>query len=50
MARASREYHTLIKLRKKLIEVVDIKEVKQKTDIDFIDTILKDYNYYTQDM
>ncbi|WP_339917770.1 RDD family protein [Yeosuana marina] len=50
VARASRDYQTLIKLRKKLIEVVDIKEVKQKTDIDFIDTILKDYNYYTQDM
>ncbi|WP_338358273.1 RDD family protein [Yeosuana marina] len=50
VARASRDYQTLIKLRKKLIEVVDIKEVKQKTDIEFIDAILKDYNYYTQDM
>ncbi len=50
VARASRDYQTLIKLRKKLVEVVDIKDVKQKTDIDFIDTILKDYNYYTQDM
>ncbi len=50
VARASRDYQTLIKLRKKLVEVVDIKDVKQRTDIDFIDTILKDYNYYTQDM
>ncbi|WP_166965004.1 RDD family protein [Yeosuana marina] len=50
VARASRDYQTLIKLRKKLVEVVDIKEVKQKTDIEFIDAILKDYNYYTQDM
>ena len=48
-ARASRDYNTLIKLRKKIIEVVDIKVVNQ-TDMEFIDTILKDYNYYTQSM
>jgi len=48
-ARASRDYPTLIKLRKKIIEVVDIKVVNQ-TDMEFIDTILKDYNYYTQSM
>tara|TARA_R110002050_G_scaffold53118_2_gene120802 strand:- start:29052 stop:29771 length:720 start_codon:yes stop_codon:yes gene_type:complete len=50
VARASRDFQTLIKLRKKLVEVVQIKEVKQKTDMEFIDVILKDYNYYTQDM
>lgn len=49
-AKASKDYQTLIKLRKKLIEVVEIKEVKQKTDMEFIDVILKDYNYYTQNM
>lgn len=49
-AKSSKDYPTLIKLRKKLIEVVEIKEVKQKTDIEFIDVILKDYNYYTQNM
>lgn len=49
-AKASKDYKTLIKLREKLIEVVEIKEVKQKTDIEFIDVILKDYNYYTQSM
>ncbi|WP_299555657.1 RDD family protein [Seonamhaeicola sp.] len=49
-AKASKDYQTLIKLRKKLVEVVEIKEVKQKTDIEFIDVILKDYNYYTQNM
>lgn len=48
-AKASRDYPTLIKLRKKIIEVVDIKVVNQ-TDAEFIDTILKDYNYYTQSM
>ena len=50
IARASRDYKTLIKLRKKIIEVVDIKDKKQKTDMEFIDVILKDYNYYTQNM
>lgn len=48
-AKASRDFPTLIKLRKKIIEVVDIKVVNQ-TDTEFIDTILKDYNYYTQSM
>ena len=50
VARASKDYQTLIKLRNKLVEVVEIKTVKQKTDIEFIDVILKDYNFYTQDM
>ncbi len=49
-ARAAKDYATLIKLRNKLIEVVGIKEVKQPNDIEFIDVILKDYNFYTQDM
>jgi uncharacterized RDD family membrane protein YckC len=49
-AKASKDYQTLIKLRQKLIEVVEIKDMKQKTDIEFIDVILKDYNYYTQNM
>jgi uncharacterized RDD family membrane protein YckC len=49
-ARAAKDYATLIKLRNKLIEVVGIKDVKQSSDIEFIDVILKDYNFYTQDM
>ncbi|MFY0713175.1 RDD family protein [Seonamhaeicola sp. NFXS20] len=49
-AKDSKDYPTLIKLRKKIIEVVEIKEVLQKTDVEFIDVILKDYNYYTQNM
>ncbi|GAA4299403.1 RDD family protein [Aestuariibaculum suncheonense] len=49
-AKAARDYQTLIRLRKKLVEVVGIKEVKQKTDMEFIDVILKDYNFYTQNM
>ncbi|MGB3606878.1 MAG: RDD family protein [Psychroserpens sp.] len=48
-ARASRDYETLGKLRTKIIEVVEIKDV-DGTDLEFIDVILKDYNYYTQGM
>ncbi|WP_136481967.1 RDD family protein [Cognatitamlana onchidii] len=50
VARASKDYQTLIKLRSKIIDVVGIKNVIQKTDIEFIDVILKDYNFYTQNM
>lgn len=49
-ARLSKDYQTLIKLRQKIIEVVGIKDVKQRTDMEFIDVILKDYNFYTQNM
>ena len=49
-ARKSKDYRTLIKLRSKIVEVVDIKRVKHSNDVEFIDTILKDYNYYTQNM
>lgn len=49
-AKKSQDYRTLIKLREKLVEVVGIKEVLQKTDTEFIDVIMKDYNYYTQNM
>ncbi|WP_026756105.1 RDD family protein [Sediminibacter sp. Hel_I_10] len=48
-ARASKDYATLIKLRKKIVEVVGIKDYNEE-DIQFIDVILKDYNYYTQNM
>lgn len=50
IARRTKDYKTLIKLRNKIKEVVEIKEVKQSNDVEFINTILKDYNYYTQNM
>jgi len=50
IARKTKDYKTLIKLRNKIKEVVEIKEVKQSNDVQFINTILKDYNYYTQNM
>jgi len=48
-AKTGRDYTTLIKLRTKIMEVAEIKNQKG-TDIEFIDTVLKDYNYYTQSM
>lgn len=48
-ARINRDYATLIKLRNKIMEVAKIKE-QIGSDIMFIDTVLKDYNYYTQNM
>lgn len=46
----SKDYKTLIKLRTKIVEVLELKEVKHSIDHEFIDVILKDYNYYTQNM
>lgn len=48
-AKAARDYETLIKLRNKIIEVAEIKK-NNESDMEFIDTVLKDYNYYTQGM
>lgn len=46
---ASRDYGTLIKLREKVIQVTGIKNISGN-DQDFIKTLLKDYNFYTQNM
>ena len=43
------DYKTLIKLRSKILEVTEIKSI-HKSDKEFIDTVLKDYNFYTQKM
>ena len=43
------DYKTLIKLRSKILEVTGIKSI-HKSDKEFIDIVLKDYNYYTQNM
>ncbi len=50
VAKEAKDFRTLIKLRRKIIEVTEITEKKHKDDIAFIDTVLKDYNYYTQNM
>lgn len=48
-AKSANDYQTLIKLRTKIVEVIGVKNTNGN-DIQFIDTILKDYNYYTQNM
>ncbi|MEY8848428.1 RDD family protein [Psychroserpens sp. XS_ASV72] len=48
-AKSARDYETLIKLRNKIIEVAEIKK-NNESDMEFIDRVLKDYNYYTQGM
>ena len=45
----SNDYAMLIKLRTKIEEVTGIKK-GQISDVDFIKTIIKDYNFYTQSM
>lgn len=45
----NRDYATLIKLREKIISVTGIKN-QSGNDQDFIRTLLKDYNFYTQHM
>ena len=48
-ARKFNDYKTLIKLRSKIQEVTEIKSI-HKSDSEFIAVVLKDYNFYTQDM
>lgn len=49
VAAKNKDYATLIKLRNKIEEVANIK-ADEKNDLIFIDKVLKDYNYYTQNM
>ncbi|WP_333693738.1 RDD family protein [Flavobacterium sp.] len=46
---AKRDFATLIKLRQKIEQVTGIKNISGN-DTDFINTVLKDYNFYTQSM
>lgn len=46
----ARDYETMIKLRTKVMQVIEIKDRLLPTDEEFIKTVLKDYNYYTKDM
>ena len=49
LAKKKKDHATLIKLRNKIEEVIQVKS-EEKNDTVFIDTVLKDYNYYTQNM
>ncbi len=49
LARSKGDYETLRKLREKIEAVASIKN-QSGNDVDFIKTVLKDYNFYTQSM
>jgi len=49
IAKKNADYKTLIQLRAKIVEVIGLKNF-YGTDMEFIDTVVKDYNYYTQNM
>jgi uncharacterized RDD family membrane protein YckC len=49
LARSKGDYETIRKLREKIETVASIKN-QSGNDTDFIKTILKDYNFYTQNM
>lgn len=46
IARKNRDYKTLKRLRTKLESVMDVQA--QGEDVEFIETVMKDFNYYTQ--
>jgi uncharacterized RDD family membrane protein YckC len=49
LAKSKGDYETIIKLREKIEKVTTTKN-QSGNDIDFIKTVLKDYNFYTQNM
>ena len=49
LVKKNRDYSVLIKLRTKIEEVTGIKN-EERNDAVFIDKVMKDYNYYTQNM
>ncbi len=48
-AKKGKDYATIKKLRAKIEQVTEI-HAKDVSDVFFIDTVLKDYNYFTKDM
>ncbi|MGB7498688.1 MAG: RDD family protein, partial [Moheibacter sp.] len=47
-AKKRKDYNTIKRLRQKLESVMEIKS--DQSDWDFVDTVMKDFNYYTQKM
>lgn len=45
----SKDYVTISKMRKKIIDVTGLK-YDSNTDVEFVRTVLKDYNFYTRNM
>lgn len=49
-AKAKKEQDLLIKLREKVVIVMNKEPLPEQTTEQFLDTVIKDYNYYTQNM
>ncbi|NIJ44202.1 putative RDD family membrane protein YckC [Wenyingzhuangia heitensis] len=49
-AKAKNDQEILLKLKEKIIGVTNQQPVDNQTSIEFIDIVIKDYNYYTQNM
>ena len=45
----TKDFVTISKMRKKIIDVTGIK-YNSNTDVEFMRTVLKDYNFYTRNM
>ena len=49
-AKAKKDQDLLIKLREKVVIVMNKEPLPEQTTEQFLDTVIKDYNYYTQNM
>ena len=49
-AKAKKDKDLLIKLREKVVIVMNKEPLPEQTTEQFLDTVIKDYNYYTQNM
>ncbi|MGY5355008.1 RDD family protein [Wenyingzhuangia sp. IMCC45467] len=49
-AKAKKDYGLFLKLREKIVAVINTEPLPEQTTEQFLDTVIKDYNYYTQNM
>ncbi|MDO3693744.1 RDD family protein [Wenyingzhuangia sp. chi5] len=49
-AKAKKDHDLLLKLREKIVVVMNKEPLPEQTTEQFLDTVIKDYNYYTQNM
>jgi uncharacterized RDD family membrane protein YckC len=49
-AKAKKDHGLLLKLREKIVAVMNKEPLPEQTTEQFLDTVIKDYNYYTQNM
>lgn len=49
-AKTKKDHAMFIKLKEKIVEVVGIEPLEKHSTEQFVDLVIKDYNYYTQNM